>query len=53
MTKPTIGDQNLDILWRNNATGQNWVYFMNGANISTSVPINTEPDLSWEIVNVN
>ena len=35
------GDGRADILWRNMATGQNWMYMMDGATIMSSVVINT------------
>ena len=31
------GDGKADILWRNASSGQNWMYLMDGATISTSV----------------
>lgn len=42
-----------DILWRNTATGQNWMYLMDGATISSSTVVNTVSDLNWKIMNVD
>jgi hypothetical protein len=42
-----------DILWRNTATGQNYVWYMNGANGATRASgawIETVADLNWKIV---
>ena len=44
------GDGNADILWRNSATGQNWMYLMSGATIASSLGVNTVASLDWEIV---
>jgi hypothetical protein len=44
------GDGTSDILWRNAATGQNWVYMMNGATITSSAGINTVASADWQIV---
>lgn len=46
------GDGRSDVLWRNAATGQNYIYLLNGATILQSAQINVEPDLSWRIVGV-
>ena len=46
------GDGKSNILWRNSATGRNWMYLMNGASIDISQGINTESDQDWQIVNV-
>ncbi|MDH3351033.1 MAG: putative Ig domain-containing protein, partial [Gammaproteobacteria bacterium] len=43
------GDGMSDILWRNQVTGQNWLYLMNAASITNSAGINTvSPE--WHIV---
>lgn len=46
------GDGMSDVLWRNSASGQNWLYTMNGAVIETSNHINTISDLDWDFVGV-
>jgi len=43
------GDGMSDIVWRNDVTGQNWLYLMDGATITSSIGINTVP-LDWQIV---
>ena len=43
-------DGKTDILWRNKSTGQNIVWFMNGAALSSSSWIDTVPDTNWQIV---
>ena len=43
-------DGKADILWRNNATGQNWLYTMNGASIKGSSGVNTVSSQNWAIV---
>jgi hypothetical protein len=40
-------DSNADILWRNNATGVNWMYFMSGATVLSSSGVNTVAT-EWE-----
>ena len=42
------GDSNSDILWRNQITGQNWLWTMDGVDVSESKSLNTIP-LYWEI----
>jgi hypothetical protein len=42
------GDGKADILWRNQSTGQNWLWAMNGFDIKNSSSINTI-SLDWEI----
>ena len=47
------GDGNSDILWRNQATGQNYIYFMNGTAIQSSEGyIRTVADQRWKVVGV-
>jgi len=46
------GDQRADILWRNKATGQNYIYFMNGKAIVGEGFIRTVSDLNWKVVGV-
>jgi hypothetical protein len=43
------GDGNADILWRNNVTGQNWLWTMNGRSIIKSAGITNITDLTWNI----
>ncbi|MDH5305218.1 MAG: FG-GAP-like repeat-containing protein [Gammaproteobacteria bacterium] len=43
------GNGQADILWRNSASGQNWLYLMSGASIVGSIGVNTVPT-TWEIV---
>ncbi|MCH9695885.1 MAG: FG-GAP-like repeat-containing protein [Gammaproteobacteria bacterium] len=44
------GDGNSDILWRNNSTGQNHLYLMNGATVASSVSTTTVPDpANWMV----
>ena len=42
------GDGKSDILWRNVASGQDWLYLMNGPSISSGSSINSVPT-SWSI----
>lgn len=42
------GDGKADILWRNNNSGQNWLWTMNGQQVGFSEGINTI-SLDWEI----
>ena len=46
------GNRRSDILWRNSATGRNWVYLMNGPTIVGSASVNTESDPNWEVINI-
>jgi chitodextrinase len=47
------GDGRSDILWRNGATGENYVYPMNGLEIlGTEGYLRAVPDLSWRVVGV-
>ena len=39
-----------DILWRNAASGTNWVYIMNGTTIAISTSLSVLPDLNWKVV---
>jgi chitodextrinase len=43
------GDGKSDILWRNNTTGENVIYLMNGAAISSSAAINPLQGSDWSI----
>ena len=46
------GDGKDDILWRNPATGQNYIYFMNGTAVRTEGFLRTVADLNWTIAGV-
>jgi chitodextrinase len=46
------GDGKSDILWRNPATGADWVYFMDGKALRYEGFMPTVPDASWKIVGV-
>ena len=52
LLKPTDfnSDGHPDILWRNDSTGENKVWLMNGTVLSNSVSLRTVPDLNWKIV---
>lgn len=39
----------VDILWRNYATGQNGVWYMNGTTYNTAVSFTTVADLNWQL----
>src|SRR5207302_4653614 len=41
------GDGKADILWRSTATGEDYVYFMNGWAIASQGSLNTVPDTNW------
>src|SRR6266850_1558315 len=43
------GDGRADILWRNNTSGQNYVYVMNGTSIASEGYLRTVADLNWEV----
>jgi hypothetical protein len=47
------GDGKADILWRNTATGQNYVYFMDGKTIKpTEGYIRTVADQTWQVAGI-
>jgi hypothetical protein len=46
------GDGKDDILWRNSATGENYVYFMAGTAIAGEGYLRTVTDQSWQVVQV-
>src|SRR5688572_7574005 len=46
------GDARADIVWRNSATGENYVYLMNGKTIVTEGYIRTVADQNWEVATV-
>src|SRR6266850_1521634 len=46
------GDGRADILWRNQATGENYIYFMDGKVVIAEGYIRTVSDLNWKIVGV-
>jgi hypothetical protein len=41
-----------DLLWRNSATGENYIYLMNGTAIAGEGYIRTVSDLSWQVAAV-
>ena len=43
------GDGKPDIVWRNNVTGENMVWVMNGLNHVSSASLETRPDTTWQI----
>lgn len=46
------GNGTSDIVWRNDATGQNWMYLMNSQFKTLSAEINKVADLTWKIVGI-
>jgi hypothetical protein len=42
------GDGRSDILWRHDATGQNLIWFMNGATLTSLTFLDTVP-LAWSV----
>src|SRR6266850_3755495 len=46
------GDGRSDIVWRNAATGENYVYLMNGASIAAEGYLRTVSDLGWNIAGI-
>jgi len=44
------GDGKVDILWRNNTTGQNIIWLMNGATRAGSADLPSVTDPNWQIV---
>jgi len=47
------GDGKADILWRNTSTGQNYIYFMDGAAIKpTEGYIRTVADQNWQVAGI-
>ncbi len=43
-------DGEADLLWRNQATGENVLWQMNSFSIQTTAAITTVPDVNWQIV---
>ena len=43
------GNGNVDILWRNVATGQNTIWLMNATNVSSLAALPTIPDQGWQV----
>src|SRR2546425_7871653 len=43
------GDGKADILWRNSATGQNYLYVMNGLTIASEGYLRTVADQAWQV----
>jgi len=46
------GDGKADILWRNFATGENYVYLMNGKDIANEGVLRTVADQAWQVAGV-
>ncbi|MCU1227708.1 MAG: hypothetical protein JWO97_592 [Acidobacteria bacterium] len=46
-------DGNQDILWRNQATGANIIYYMNGTAVNVSTSFQGAPNVAWRIRSVN
>jgi len=46
------GDGNADLVWRNQTTGQNIVWFLNGTTLLGASMLPTVADLNWEIKGV-
>ena len=46
------GDGKPDLVWRNQATGADEVWLMNGLTRTSVVPILSVPDIGWQIVSV-
>jgi len=40
----------IDVFWRNNTTGQNYVWYVSGVNITAGAPVSTVTDLNWKAV---
>ena len=47
------GDGKQDIVWRNQATGQDLVWLMNGTTYVSTLSLTTVPDTNWRIESVN
>jgi hypothetical protein len=43
------GNGKADILWRNQVSGQDAIWFMNGTTLSSGPSINTIADLNWSV----
>jgi hypothetical protein len=46
------GDGKADILWRNTATGENYLYLMNGKTIAGEGYLRTVPDQNWKVAGI-
>jgi hypothetical protein len=46
------GDGRADLLWRNSSTGANYIYLMNGKNISGEGYLRTVADQNWKVAGV-
>jgi len=51
-TNDLDGDVRADILWRNNSTGENYVYLMNGSTIAGEGYLRTVADPYWQVAGV-
>ena len=45
-------DQSSDILWRNTASGEMVVWYMDGPHVRASTVVGSGPGSGWKIVNV-
>ncbi|WP_435549707.1 multicopper oxidase domain-containing protein [Desulfobacterium sp. N47] len=54
MMRPLVLNPNAktEILWRNNGSGLNAVWYMDGVTIKSAVSLDSVPDLTWKIVGV-
>src|SRR5947207_5643495 len=43
------GDGRTDILWRNTATGKNYIYLMNGLTVASQGSINSVSGQAWQV----
>jgi len=46
------GDGKADVLWRNSATGENYVYFMSGMLIAREGYLRAVPDPDWQVAGI-
>jgi hypothetical protein len=44
------GDGRTDILWRNDVSGENYIYFMDGTAIANEGFTRTVADMNWDVV---
>src|SRR5204862_460854 len=47
------GDGRSDVLWRNSATGENYIYLMNGAAVRTEGFLRTVEDPNWPVAGIS
>jgi hypothetical protein len=46
------GDENSDLLWRNEATGENYLWFMNGKESTGGAYLDPVPDAHWKVAGI-